>query len=91
MPAEVSFVSDTVGRTRDNSTMVQLHRAQQVKPVDWVNRLCLRNRRLSQSLVKTDRYAAWLVASSCCLFLGAVDASFSVSTLKAGTYFKNSF
>lgn len=36
--------------------------------------------------MKTDRYAAWLVASSCCLFLGAVDVSFSLSTLKAGTY-----
>lgn len=41
--------------------------------------------------MKTDRYTAWLVASGCSLFLGTVDASFSLSTLKAGTYFKNSF
>lgn len=41
--------------------------------------------------MKTDRYTAWLVASGCSLFLGAVDASFSLSTLKTGTYFKNSF
>lgn len=56
--------------------------------MDWVNRLCLKNGKLSQSLVKTDRYTAWFVASGCSLFLGDVDASFSLPTLKAGTYLK---
>lgn len=68
VPAVASSVSDPVGRTRGNSPVIQLHRVQQPNPVDWVNRLCLKNRRLSQSLVKTDRYTAWLVASGCSLF-----------------------
>lgn len=38
--------------------------------------------------MKTDRYTAWFVASGCSLFLGDVDASFSLPTLKAGTYLK---
>lgn len=85
MPAVVPFVSETVGRTQlgfyacDNSTVIHLHPIQQVNPVDGINSDKSQKQNVeSETLVKTNRYTAWLVARGRCWFLGAVDASFSL-------------
>lgn len=69
---------------------MQSHPVQQVNPVDWVHREKSQKQNFrSETLEKTDKPPAGLIAYGCSLFSGAVEASFSLQKLKAfGGFFK---